>query len=315
MKGLFTQGVSVLTSHPPALDDLAEALKSFGNLQKVTSSNEWPVGSSHIIIPFRPEVNGSVVVDVVDLPWPDHMGDPTAEPTLFAAWLAGHFGPFAYPGSLQRATQQCWHWREASSAVTAHTSFVRLKCTYSIGASSSDMIRPPDYDPLAELQSLTSMIRAIARVSSALCYFNPNGEVLLSSSGLERSIQIANDAQVPALTVWTNTRLYSLQHQASGWLVQDTVGLWQLDVPDHEAVFPHGLFEPGEMARFLSNLSLYLVENGQVIKDGDTVDGPRGTRWQGHVSQESLLMPPRATIRWFPASIESCPEALMPAAK
>ncbi|MDJ0847938.1 MAG: hypothetical protein QNK04_06055 [Myxococcota bacterium] len=38
------------------------------------------------------------------------MGDPQREPLLMGAWSMGHFGPFAYPGGLERAAQQCWGW-------------------------------------------------------------------------------------------------------------------------------------------------------------------------------------------------------------
>jgi hypothetical protein len=47
-----------------------------------------------------------MAIDTVDRPWPDDMGDPKENAEVFAAWSMGHFGPYTYPGGLQRLMGQ-----------------------------------------------------------------------------------------------------------------------------------------------------------------------------------------------------------------
>ena len=63
--------------------------------------------------------------------------------------------------------------------------------------------------------------------------------------------------------------------------LMDTVGMSQLDAPDHEAYFQSTAYEPGEVDTFLRNTSVYVVKQGLIIRDGDTADGPGNVRWQG----------------------------------
>ncbi len=94
-------------------------------------------------------------------------------------------------------------------------------------------------------------------------------------------------------------------------LLMDTVGMEQLDLPDHEACFPSELVDPDEVAGMLRNLQCYVVSTGNEIEPGDTGDGPGG-RWQAHHSAEALVSPPRPAIRWLPLHGRSAPDALLP---
>src|SRR5579872_4990300 len=104
-KGFFTQGVCVLSDRPASLSDIEPALEGFDIHSRKDASESWAIGGPALVVAYRAESNGFVAVDTVDHCWPDHMGDPKNEPTLFGAWLLRHFGPYAYPGSLQRAAQ------------------------------------------------------------------------------------------------------------------------------------------------------------------------------------------------------------------
>lgn len=48
------------------------------------------LGGGSVTLSFRPEVNGQVLVDTVDQPWPDSMGDPQKDPMIFGAWSMGN---------------------------------------------------------------------------------------------------------------------------------------------------------------------------------------------------------------------------------
>jgi hypothetical protein len=307
-KGFFTQGLVVLLRQPMSRDDLEGLLSSFRIVEKVEAASQWEFGGPSIMIAYRPEVNGYVPIDVVDRTWPDHMGDPQKEPTLFGAWSMGYFGPYTFPWGLQRATQQSWRWSAASEVVDFHHAFLRIRLSYIFGARKDAPVMPRDCDPLAELQFLTNVALATLRHAHALCYFNPNGEVLRDSESLQETISRCAEHGLPALEAWANIRLYQLD---SGWSLMDSVGNWQLDIPDQEVAFPTSRFSPQEVDRFIRNISLYILQNGQIIKDGDTTDGPGSIRWQARSFENGLSDPPRTVLRWLPMGIRAMPPKLL----
>jgi len=307
MKGFFTQGASVLFSAPITLDELEPLLADFEIVRRMDPQPDPDIGGPSLLVAFRPEVRGYLAVDLQDRVWPDHMGDPKTEPTLFGAWSTGHFGPLAFPGNLRRAVENSWGWREAGDVVARHHAFVRLKLSYSYGAAKDDLVIPEDCDPVAELHFVTRVCRAILRHPSALATFNPNGETLKSAEAVETSLASHAERDLPPLDLWSNVRL----KRGGGWLLMDTVGMGQLDRQDLEACFPEDSFQPRDVDAFLRNVSLYLLENGEVIKDLNTIDGPGGV-WRAHEVEEGLCAPPRRLLRFFPEDGSTPPEALRP---
>jgi Domain of unknown function (DUF4261) len=306
-KGFFTQGLAVLLEQPVDREEIAQLLSAFQIVQRLEGSSNWAMSGPGLVLAFRPEVQGRVTVDVVDRPWPDDMGDPKTAPELFAAWGMGQFGPFTYPGALKRALQQPWIWREAREVVGPHGAFLRVRATYAGGADSP--VIPAGYDPLAELRFLTSVAGAVLAHPRALAYFDPNGEVLLSGKLVGDSLAHAAQHGLPPLDLWSGIRLYNLEE---GWALMDSVGNGQLDMPDHEAVFRKGPFELPDVDRFLRNMAHYVLENGEVIHDWDTADGPGGVRWRARLSPEPLTSPPRRVLRWFPENESAVPGFLLP---
>jgi hypothetical protein len=72
----------------------------------------------------------------------------------------------------------------------------------------------------------------------------------------------------------------------------DTLGLAALGLPDLQCHF-HGL-EVNEVAGLLYNTAWYVFENGDVIEDGQTVDGVDGHRWR--CQHEVALVPPEREV-------------------
>jgi len=126
---------------------------------------------------------------------------------------------------------------------------------------------------------------------------------------VRESLAQAAEHGLAPFELWSGIRLYNVNQ---GWIVMDTVGNWQLDMRDHEAAFRGQSFQPPDVDRFLRNVSLYILENGEVIKDKDTTDGPGGVRWRARICEESLLKPPRRVYRWFPANEPVVPAFLRP---
>ena len=296
-KGIFTQSACVLLDRPTNLDELERVLSGFeirGRHDEVAA--EWPFGGPSLTLTFRPEVNGFAAVDVIDRPWPDHMGDAQKEALLLGAWAMGHFGPFAYPGNLLRAGQQSWAWAEGKTIAPRHRAFVRVRLSYVFGAPENALI-PQDYQPLPELEFVTRVAAALLELPGALCYFNPNGEVLRDAAGVRESLRHAAANKLPPLELWCNVRLFRLE---DGWLMMDTVGNAQLDLPDLEACFRSAGYDCGGVDFFLRDLTLYLLRNGEVIAHGDTTGGPGEVSWRARVLDESMSPPPRRVLRFVP---------------
>jgi hypothetical protein len=307
-KGMFTQGICVLLEKPPSLDEIESLLSDFDILRRVEASTEWVFGGPTVIVGFRPEVNGLVSVDVVNKCWPDHMGDPKTETMLFGAWSMGHFGPFAYPGGLQRATQQCWAWERGKSVADGHKAFVRIRSSYAFGAQDDDPIMPADYEAYRELEFVTKVASALLELPGSLCYFNPNGEVLRDQDGLRECLNFGWSNELPPFDAWMNIRLFNVNAE---WSFMDTVGGGQLDIPDAEASFHAQSFDFGEVDNFLRNVSLYLLNNGEIIEDGDTMDGPGEIRWHSRQYENGVCDPPRRVLRWLPVDGRPVPPEIM----
>ncbi|MBI5533757.1 MAG: DUF4261 domain-containing protein [Deltaproteobacteria bacterium] len=297
MKGMFMQGLAVLLRERPSLDDIEQALSGFDIVKRVEPGEfSWMSGLFGVVVAMRPQVNGYVVVDVVDRPWPDAMGDPKTDSLLFGAWSMGFFGPLTFPGGMQRAVSHAYGWPGAKAAAEGHRAFVRVRVSYVLGAAAGAPVAPADQDAEGELMFATNVARALSRIPGALAYFNPNGEVLLHPDELHLSMGQARDQDLPPLDAWSNVRMFKVD---DAWMMMDTVGLGQLDLEDHEAWFRKGACDPNSVGTWLRNLSVY-VQRGGKIADGDTSDGPRGVHWRARRVDESQLSPPRAVIRWAP---------------
>lgn len=296
-KGFFTQGVCLLLERPVALDEIEAALSSFEIRGRRDAADSWAFGGPSLLVPYRPEVNGYATVDTVDRRWPDHMGDAQNEAMVFGAWSMGHFGPFAFPGGLERAGQQCWGWEEGATVAARHEAFIRVRISYVFGANGDVPVMPDDYEPLAELEFVTKIAASLLDLPAALCYFNPNGEVLRDQQGLRESLNYHGQHQIPPFDLWSNVRLFNVDEE---WSLMDTVGNAQLDLADIEASFHSQCYDFEEVALFLRNASLYLLQNGQIIQDGDTMDGPGDIRWQARQFDRGVCDPPRTVLRWLP---------------
>jgi len=306
-RGLFPQCVCLLASKAPTIDDVAHQLEGFDVLKtREAKEPSWLGGHPEAIVRYEPELNGHVLVDVIDAPWPDTMGDPEKETDLFGAWSLGAFGPGAFPGNLERAAQQ--HPPELSDVAESHAALIRLRTTYTLEAGENAAVRPEGADALDELEFLTAMARALLTLDEALMLFNPGGEVLLQAKELDARRANAQAMGVPPLDVFSSVRLVEIG-ELPGWSMMDTVGLEQLFLPDHEAFFESNTLDPNQVGGWLRDVSLYVLEAGQVIESTDTIDGPGGT-WRCLATHgEPALAPPRPVLRWF-LSGASIPELL-----
>ncbi|QDU25965.1 hypothetical protein ETAA8_10370 [Anatilimnocola aggregata] len=306
-KGIFVQCGCILLSEAVAVEEIERALASYEVIRRTDPGPSWIFGGYGLLVKYRPQVNGLVLVDIVNKPWPDGMGDPQANPELFGGWTMGQFGPFTFPGSLQRAAQQSWVWPAGKSIVGDHRAFMRVRCSYVLGAGPDAPVMAADADAVDELEHVTGICQALLSLPTALCYFNPNGEVLRDQAGMQESMQFADQNEVLPLDLWSNIRLFNI---SSEWLLMDTVGNSQLDLPDIEAIFVKK-YDPSEIDNFLRNISFYLHTEGRnVIKPGDTMDGPGNIRWQARLYENGISDPPRPVLSWLPVDGSTPPVEL-----
>ena len=308
-KGFFTQSAAILLSQPTSLDAIAPLLAGFEIVKRMEQSDTPELGGPALILAYRPEVNGYVNVDVRNRKWPDHMGDAQTEGVLFAAWATGHYGPFAFPGGLQRARQQLWAWPEGKEISDRHEAFIQVSTSYIFGGKKDAPVLPADYAPLPEIKFVTQIALALLKHPDALAYFNPNGEILADEKLMRKSLAYHEENDIPPFNIWSNIRLLNANN---GWMIMDTVGMEQFDLPDLEACFPSKTYELREVSNFLRNCCLYLLNQGKVIKDKDTMDGPGKINWQAHHTSKELSPPPRRLIRWFPLDGSEPPEMMRP---
>ena len=312
-KGLFTQGMCVLLRQPVSVEDLQSHLSAFEVIGR-HESLEDEESPETLVLKYRPESNGHLLVTPSNILWPDDMGDPDESPERFIAWSLGQFGPLAFPGCLQRAGEQSWGWEDGSQAVDGHVAHVRLLISYVLGAEEvendeEDMpLVPDDYDAIDEMKFLTRAVSAVLEMPEAICYFNPGGEVLRDESGLRRGLNYAWNHELPPLDVWTNVRIYKA---TDSWSLMDTVGNGQFDLPDLEAVYDSQKYEPADVERFLRSASLYMLNSELEVDDGDSADGPGDVVWKAMECDEALSDPPRPSIRWFPDDGTTPPDELL----
>ncbi len=314
-KGLFTQGMCVLLRRPLSTADIKQRLKAFSYVG-LHESIEDDDARQTLVFEYRPEVNGHLLVTPSSAQWPDDMGDPELAPERFVAWSLGQFGPLAFPGCLQRAGEQSWGWEEGASESETHTAHVRLLVSYVLGANepeedeSDDEVPliPEDYDPMDELKFLTRAVSDVLEAPEAICYFNPGGEVLRDETGLREGLNYAWRHELPPLDMYTNVRIFPADEP---WVLMDTVGNGQFDLPDMEAIYDTNKYQPRDVERLLRMSSLYLLRNEEDFQEGELADGPGDVAWMVMECYDSLTDPPRPTIRWLPQDGTTPPAELL----
>lgn len=315
-KGLFTQTACLLTDGETTIEDIRAALeeKDFEIVKQAPPQKDWRLGGPTLVVEYDADVNGYIAIDVVNQPWPDSMGDPKTDSKTFAAWGMGHFGPYAFPGSLTRAGQHSFGWEGGKTVQQKHKGFIRIRLSYSFGAKDSDPVMPEDYEPLAELLVLNRIVLPLLKVAGVLCYFNPNGEVLRDRATFREHFIECKKQDKIALALWSNIRFI---HVNDRFWMMDTVGNAQLDLRDVEAIFPKSKYEAGAVDYYLRNVTLYLMGWDRKLQSGEEIDGPGESdlSWTMEVLKEGAMSPLRRVLRLYPKANRKAIQEALEAAK
>ena len=296
MAGFHTQSTTVLFERAPSLDAIEKALATWRPTRRPAAKSVGWSGRDSLLVRFDDAQNGNVLIDVMDRPWPDSMGDPKQDTELFGAWTMGAFGPHVFPGNLARACQQAVTFRAATDVAKKHRAFVRLRTLYVIDAHKDAKVFPPSWQPLLELDTMLQLARRVLDLPGALAMFDPNGEVILPRDQVDASLSHARNASIPPLDLFTHVRLFNLAGRP--FALMDTVGMERLRLLDAEVLLA-ARFDPNDGAAFLRNLSLQHVRRGAVILDGQSTEGPGG-RYRAQRRAASVVEPPRPIVRFVP---------------
>ncbi|CAN5860218.1 DUF4261 domain-containing protein [soil metagenome] len=302
-KGLFTQCVCLLTDGTIELGAIRVRLEDAGFrvAKELAASDNWEFAGPSFIVPYRPEVNGSVSIDVVNCPWPDEMGSPKSGSMAFAAWSMGFFGPFAYPGGLERAVQHAWNWPTGRNIAPKHQGVIRMRVSYVGGQHDSAPVLPDDYDAAGELQFLNRLVLAVGTAPGILCYFNPNGEALRDLNDFRLLCEKCALENKLSILLWSNARFFKVD-AAFGFM--DTIGNGQLDVQDIEVIYPSGRYDARTIEYYMRYVTHYLLGLDRELQTGESIDGPgeSALSWVIESRDESLVAPPRRVLRLSPAA-------------
>lgn len=137
------------------------------------------------------------------------------------------------------------------------------------------------HPPADRLRALADVVGALAEVG------DPVAAVVLMSQQL-LDVESASDPDLLAY----NVRLFTVAGE-EGVMVMDTLGLDVFGLPDLQVHFRD--LDPGLVGRQLWALAAYVLEHGDVIDDGHTVQGVDDASWRAR-HEDALVGPPREVI-------------------
>ena len=139
------------------------------------------------------------------------------------------------------------------------------------------------YPPAQRLEAFRATVLAVCRLTRPAAAWWPTGGQLLPPPS----------PASPPLMGLVNVRLFRVEGSASD-VVMDTLGLRVFGLPDLQC-HCHDIELP-RLATYLRNAANYVFERGDVIRDGDTIEGIEpGEKWQC-LQEEALIPPDRLVI-------------------
>jgi hypothetical protein len=158
--------------------------------------------------------------------------------------------------SLAAALTQTWTWPGAAGTVAD------LRSAVYVGELTGRLL-PREHRLAALLPVITGIVRA---TRPAAVLWRPAGYLAEPRRVLEETRDVL-----------VNVRMFRIEE--TGAVLLDTMGLAPLGLPDLQCQASH--VRTGRLAAQLRNLASYLLEHGDVIRDGHTVEGSEpGSAWR-----------------------------------
>jgi len=174
-------------------------------------------------------------------------------------------GQLADPGRIDLS--QTWDFPQARAVLG------RCRAALTIGEMFG-RVRPP----AERLEAFRATVLAVCRLTAPAAAWWPTASQLLPPP--------SPDSQ--PLMGLLNVRLFRVEGSTSD-VVMDTLGLQVFGLPDLQC-HCHGMELP-RLASYLRTAAAYVFEHGDVVHDGDTIEGMEpGDKWR--CRQEEALIPP-----------------------
>lgn len=174
--------------------------------------------------------------------------------------------------------RQSWSWRTAKDFVQTCTHIIRVSDEYNENVSYNDRVLV-----------MRNVIRAL--VECSVCnavHFQMTQQFIKP----ETYLASFNEPTLDRLFGFINVRFFKI-HDSDDMLM-DTIGLNAMGLEDLQCSFKK--FNPKDISNVLYNTAYYLFDNGNVIIDGDTVQGVKRTDKWACRRARSLVIPKRTVI-------------------
>ncbi len=196
------------------------------------------------------------------------------------------YGPDLFDRSLwnDQIIAQFWDCQPDRQAFAA-------RCRYSLMASNMMAANLP---PMAQYRIMADYADLILELfPECIGIYWPHSQRLVPRESFARSEW--NSPELHFLDGGLNIRFFNLTD--SDEMLFDTLGLTAIGLPDLQLHCKE--LEPNDAVLFLKNLAAYLYRQGDVIQDGNTVEGIGGGKWPCR-HEDALAGPQRVVLDILP---------------
>ncbi|MGF7045832.1 hypothetical protein J2T13_000292 [Paenibacillus sp. DS2015] len=180
------------------------------------------------------------------------------------------------------ALQQSWHWPDARQTVN--------NCTYSIRVHDLFTARLP-YKQRLEL--ILGLVMAMIEAVPCTAIYWHTSDKLVDPTAYLGAIELDEK-----LFGAVNLRLFNTGDTEPKEMIMDTLGLSALGIPDLQCHFTE--MDPSEIARNLLVISKYLYDQGDIVKNGETI-GTSANKGYLCEHQHALVVPARYVLDLNPS--------------
>ncbi|MDR2224360.1 MAG: DUF4261 domain-containing protein [Flavobacteriaceae bacterium] len=176
--------------------------------------------------------------------------------------------------------EQNWHWNEANEALN--------KCKYEVLVTD---FLSRSLEPRVRIVLMQQMLYALVKVAQPTVIVSEHAEKLIDPVVF---VEDCKDVNYVALDAMINVRLFNVDQPEYPSFLMDTVGLHALGISDFQIFFNQEDYLD-QVAVRLWDYAYYLMEAGDVIEDGHTIEGLEvGSKW--NCSKVFADTQPRRTV-------------------
>jgi hypothetical protein len=174
--------------------------------------------------------------------------------------------------------RQSWSWRTAKDLVQTCSNIIKVSDEYNYKVNYRDRVLV-----------MRNVIRALVECTACNAV---NFQMTQQFVKPESYLSSFNEPAPDRLFGFINVRFFKI-HDSDDMLM-DTIGLNSIGLEDLQCSFKK--YNPKDISNVLYNTAYYLFDNGNVIMDGDTIQGVKRTdRWTCRRAK-SLVAPKRTVI-------------------